>query len=531
MSLVNQDQSKRLIAVHGWSGILLGLFLYVVVLTGAITVLAHEIGAWSSSGNRVHNAFDVEIHNRLIELAKSVKPEYLEEAVIYPTANQSLIVFFHTHAQNPQGKMDDLGVQFVLDPSNLAIIERHEGFASQIPVANDSALEHFITDLHINMHAPDPWGLFLTGILGFVMLIAAVSGLILHKHLLKDLFIAPRYSSALLNKKDRHVLAGSWSLPFSFVLAFTGAFFSFAGAIGLPVVAMVSFGGDQGKMFETLVGTPQITDERPAELANIDQILINAHQQAGATPALVIVNHWGRADAEVTVYNEPEHKSVMISRHLYDGVTGDHKRIMPSLGQQASLGNELFNWMHPLHFGTFAGLMSKITWVALGLATCYVTLTGLQLWVQRREQEPLWQMLSRFIPAFGYGTPLALVGSAFGYFIAPPQASASAWTAWGFVITAVVAIVCAFTVRRREQLTLVYKINLGSGLVLLPIMRMLWGGAVWTDLLASGNTLVISMDLLFLVSGLATLVQTFYSTKKAIPGGLKLEGKYEVASK
>ncbi|MEM7741813.1 MAG: PepSY domain-containing protein, partial [Pseudomonadota bacterium] len=66
MSLANKAQSKRLLAVHGWSAVVLGLFLYVVVLTGSIAVLSNEIGLWSGGGNGQHHVFDHPLHDRLV---------------------------------------------------------------------------------------------------------------------------------------------------------------------------------------------------------------------------------------------------------------------------------------------------------------------------------------------------------------------------------------------------------------------------------------------------------------------------------
>lgn len=43
-----QHDTKTLLAVHGWSGILLGLLLYVVICTGVAAVFAEEISDWSS---------------------------------------------------------------------------------------------------------------------------------------------------------------------------------------------------------------------------------------------------------------------------------------------------------------------------------------------------------------------------------------------------------------------------------------------------------------------------------------------------
>src|SRR3546814_15647357 len=76
------------------------------------------------------------------------------------------------------------------------------------------------------------------------MLVAAISGLLIHRHLFKDIFTLRRNANPVLFDRDRHSVAGTWSLPFAFILAFTGRFFSFFGTIGVPIVAMAAFGGD-----------------------------------------------------------------------------------------------------------------------------------------------------------------------------------------------------------------------------------------------------------------------------------------------
>src|SRR3546814_5410402 len=53
---------------------------------------------------------------------------------------------------------------------------------------NDDALSSFLVDTHVRLHVPNPWGLLLTGILGLAMLVAAISGLLIHRHLFKDIF-------------------------------------------------------------------------------------------------------------------------------------------------------------------------------------------------------------------------------------------------------------------------------------------------------------------------------------------------------
>ncbi|MEL7027787.1 MAG: PepSY-associated TM helix domain-containing protein, partial [Pseudomonadota bacterium] len=254
MSVLAQSQSKRLLAIHGWSGVVLGALLYVVILTGAVAVFAHEIGQWSASGARAADPLDRPIDAKLRSLANDIDPKYRDDVVVFANSGGAIVAFFHTHAENPSGQADSLGVRFHIDPVSMEVLERHEGFGSELPRDQEGALEDFITRLHITLHLPSPWGLWATGVLGFAMMMAAVSGVLLHKHLLKDLFVAPRFSSLLLHRRDRHILAGSWGLPFGFLLAFTGTFFSFVGTIGLPVLAVVAFGGDQEQMIETVLG-------------------------------------------------------------------------------------------------------------------------------------------------------------------------------------------------------------------------------------------------------------------------------------
>ena len=48
MIKLQQHDTKTLLAIHGWSGILLGLLLYAVICTGVAAVFASEINNWAS---------------------------------------------------------------------------------------------------------------------------------------------------------------------------------------------------------------------------------------------------------------------------------------------------------------------------------------------------------------------------------------------------------------------------------------------------------------------------------------------------
>ncbi len=502
MITLSQDRIKRLVAIHGWSGAVLGLLLYVVLLTGAVAVFAFEIGTWSASGKKSQTPFAQPFDGTLRTLAAQVPADYHEDIGVFANSAGHIVAFLHSHQTNAAGDPDEKGVLFELHPLTHDVLARRQGFQSEVFGADPwGALDEFLVDLHVNLHLPDPWGLYATGVLGLLMLASAISGILIHRHLITDLFLSPRRSSRLLTARDRHNLAGSWALPFAVVLAFTGAFLSFALALGLPTMGKVAFGGDQMAFFDRLVGAREAGDPTPMPLADLDAMLATSAEAAGTMPTGFSVHHWGRADATVTIFHLPAEGDLTAAQQVFEGATGAYLGPKPALGTRPSIGSAAFDLIPPLHFGTFAGLLSRGVWFALGLAACYVTLTGLRLWLRRRAADPPWRRLARAVPVVGYGLPIAMAGSGIGFFLGLPAERTLSWTPAGFLIAAAIAIAAGLAVRDGRTLARAYRLALGVAFVALPLLRMAVGGTGWGQLAADGNLPVIAFDLCLAVAG------------------------------
>ncbi len=504
---LSQVRTKRLVAIHGWSGVILGLLLYVVILTGAVAVFSFEIGSWSASGTKSAEPFARPFDETLRRLAESVPATYHDDISVFPNSAGHIVAFLHTHTTNAEGDPDEKGVLFEVHPKTHAILAQREGFASEIfGVDPWSALDEFLVELHVNLHLPDPWGLYATGILGLLMLASAISGILIHRHLIQDLFVAPRLSSRLLNARDRHNLAGTWSLPFAFVLAFTGAYLSFALSLGLPTIGAVAFGGDQVALIERLIGVREAEDPTTAPLANIDGMLAASAEAGGTAPRGFIVRHWGRADATVTVSHLPAEGDLTAAQQLFDGPSGRHLGPKPGIGTKPSAGSTILGLIFPLHFGNFAGVLSRTVWFALGLVSCYVTLTGLRLWMARRDEHPVWRRLARAVAVVGYGLPIAIAGSGIGFFLSLPAEQTLFWTPAAFSIASAVAIGVGLVVHKDRTLARIYRLMLGIAFIALPLLRMGLGGFGWGHLMESGNGKVVAFDLVLLIAGAGFLV-------------------------
>ncbi len=501
---LSQDRTKRLLAIHGWSAVSLGLLLYAVILTGVASVFSKEIADWSSPlPAHVKNPFSAGTDRMLRDFAATVDPQYYEEAFFFPRAGNRLFAFFHRHERDDSGKLRDRGVAAEFDPHTGAVIERREGTRKEIAETDTAnALAEFLIDLHVRLHLPNPWGLLLTGLLGLAMLVAAVTGFIIHRHLLRELFTLRRRGDRLLTARDTHVIAGTWNLPFAFVLAFTGSFFSFGSAFGIPAMAMVAFGGDQDAMIEAVIGNSTAEDATPATVADLDAIIADVRQRSGAEPSFVSVENWGRADALITFSMNYREGQLLGPNYVYSGATGEFRYAKPGLGLAPSTGSVLFELMSPLHFGNFAGVVSKAIWFALGFAGAYVTITGLLLWTLRRQDQLGWSRLTRATHWVGYGLPLALIASAYAYFPARTfDANVQAAMMNTFLLCAVIAGLTAAWLHNPGTIKHALLGATGVGLVGLPLLRILCGGPGWGAALDAGLPTVVAVDATLALGG------------------------------
>jgi uncharacterized iron-regulated membrane protein len=513
---LSPQRAQTMRAIHGWTGVGLGLLLYLVVVTGATSVFSKEIGNWANPwlGN-APPALSPGTNRSVQTAAASVDPSFHEAVSVQPIAGDRLWAFFHRHEVAEDGFVYARGIGVEFDRHDGSILARYEGSEDAISrLHQTSALPDFLTDLHVSLHLPFPWGMLLTGTLGLSLLVLTVSGLFFHRTFLKDLFTIRRQLPKVL-ARDRHAVAGSWILPFAVLLAFTGTYLSFFVPLGMPVLANVGYGGDQTKLLEAFEQTAVAADASPARMHDLDAVLGDVRRRSGTSPLWMEVHNWGRADATVTIGAAARADALREAKYVYRGESGAFLFQKPGLGTAPSLGGAISDLIGPLHFGNFASIASKIVWFALGSCCAYVTLSGLLLWTQRRQQEPLWHRIGLVAIWVGYGLPAALVSVALAYFLSRAiDVAAYDWMLGGLLLAvALAALVTALTRDPRRWLLRAT----GAMLLMLPLARWLSGGPSWVALADAGLAMVLVTDIAIVIGGVLALRASVRTIPAVLP--------------
>ena len=281
---------------------------------------------------------------------------------------------------------------------------------------------------------------------------------------------------------------------------------------------MAAFGGDQVAFSEAVFGNPGKANPAARPMGNLDRIASDAIRRTGENPTFVTIEKYGRADASVTTFHPAGKGGLAPVTLAYSGATADFERVKPLIGKTPSFGGTAAGIMGPLHFGNFAGMLSKVVWFGLGFAMCYVTFTGLRLWlVRRRERQRSLDWLERAVTVVCFGLPLGLAVSAVGFLVAMPLGTATYWTPAAFLIASAAAIVAGFVARSNQQLDRLLQGATGATLLLLPVVRLANGGPGWVDALGVGQPIIVAIDIAVAAAGAWMLVGLVRSPTRRAP--------------
>ena len=450
--------------VHTWFGLVLGFVLMVAFFFGSLSVFDREIDRWAVPATRFEPQPMPSYDNLLADVYTRLKPDPVDMAATakrvigeLPAADTMPLVslFAYTTHRDP---VLLIGGEFGIpnQPKDPADDHLHvHGRATVDPRTGeflpDDALKigsDWFYPLHYSLHLNWMYlGTYVVGLAGLVMLVALITGVIMHRKVFREFFTFRPNKRIQRSALDLHNMTGVVALPFHFFFAFTGVLI-FAGFYYFPVSqTLLKPLHDQHEVLEAAhTGLPHDEAGIPAPLASVDAMVAEARRiwaerdMAGEVGFLTI-EHLGDANGYVSIYRAGSDRVALVGEGIhFRASTGELLREDPPSPPVEAVARFLTG-LHLQHFEHWA---LRWLYVLGGLLGCVCIATGFVFFVEKRKQDHARRGLQgcRVVDALAVAGVTGMVLAAVAMLVANrilPEAvvgkgeweKAVFWCAWG----------------------------------------------------------------------------------------------------
>lgn len=351
--------------VHKWSSLICTIFMLLLCLTGLPLIFSHEIG--HLLGNEVEPP-ELPVGTQFASMDKIVA----SAQSVYPN---DVVQYVYREPDDPNfwyvslGKtaQDEDNIKYLMVDSRTAEILDEPKF--------DEGFMYVMLKLHVDLFAGFPGMLFL-GLMGFLLLIAVVSGVVLYAPFMRKIAFGEirKNRTTKLKRLDTHNFLGVVTLVWVFVVGFTGVINAWS-----DLVVKYWQADQMSQMVAPYKNLPP-----PTHFASL---------QAGVDIAEMVEPNLNLAFIAFpgTSFSSPHHYGIFmngntpLTARLYKPVLIDAQTAELTDSRDVPWYMAALLISQPLHFGDYGGMTLKIIWAILDILTIVVLWTGLMLWWKKRN--------------------------------------------------------------------------------------------------------------------------------------------------
>ncbi|MDQ8193479.1 PepSY-associated TM helix domain-containing protein [Coraliomargarita sp. SDUM461004] len=368
--------TKRLLSLHRWTGLITGINILILSITGAYLVVAEDIDAWreaipqnESIEESPLTALNVESYTNSLNIAYRTLLEHYPEARL-----QRVRMAQQDSIQHEFGLLqtDELGTEHF----ERYYVEASSGQLIDDTHMHDHSFTHWVLELHANLFL-GIFGILFLAIIGSLFLISCISGLLVYfpytfKLELGRVRWEKRWPIIL---GDWHKLLGLSSLVFNILIALSGV----ALTIGFLLSQMWVLQTLQERTSQQSLEIPLSQTRSLTKPGNIYQAFSKEFEHAsietlyypggpqGENHYLILANASGLFTEFIPlVITSPIHSPQELSQ------------------LQLPLWIQAVAISAPIHFGNFGGWPIKILYVLLGLSSGLLSCSGALLYARKR---------------------------------------------------------------------------------------------------------------------------------------------------
>ena len=356
--------------LHSWVGLKLAILTCFILITGTLAVLSHELDWLTNSAMRVDPAT---VKTQQVDwltiyrttqrlypdasvnwINKPIDPWFAAEVVLLRGEEQRQRLFFHPQTGEFQGE----GRWF--------------------------NWQRFFRMSHRHLMMPTIIGISLVCIAGLLLFVSAISGIVMYPGWWKQFFRLPRTSHRKLFWGDTHRLLAVWSLWLLLVVCITGLWYLielWGGRANLPANAKPV--------------SEQALEQRVLPEANVLEQMLQQSKKLRPEMEIKGIRFPVRAGQPVVIEGQAGHVLVRqrANNMVFDPVDGHFlsRRSADTLNAHGRISEAA----DPLHFGTFAGMPSKVVYFVFGVLLSTLAVTGTYLYGLRLVRDRRGQVASQ----------------------------------------------------------------------------------------------------------------------------------------
>lgn len=352
--VVSASVVRRATSAHGLLGVAISAVLYIVCLSGTVSVFKDEL-------------------------------EFLEQRTEIPRVI-SLGGDALMHASNDALERDQLTTHLLIYPptsqQQLAVVST-DTLSYYVDQRGDHAVDKlhpwssFLIDLHYYLHLPKSFGMLVVAVFGVLLFGMSLTGVLAHPNIFKDAFSLRRGKSPRLLQTDIHNRLGVWTLPFHLSNSLTGAMIGLA-SVSVLAIASLNYDGDTAAVYAPVFGGEPAVDNRSAPLARIDLAMNHLNEEYPFVRPVLILLHDPLTEGQyLQVFAEHPDRLIFAEKYNYDG-DGNFLGTVGSADGQ--LGQQVADSVYKVHFGSFGGLPVKIAYAFFGVCLLLIIHAGMRVY-------------------------------------------------------------------------------------------------------------------------------------------------------
>lgn len=393
--------------LHTWAGLLVGWVLFFIFLTGTVGYFDTEIDSWMQPERPLVQ------RNMTATAAVDVGRKYLESKapdaarwfISVPSYRFPELRLFWQLPPGEDGKRDRTGRAW-LDPETGAPLKYRDTGGGQL-----------LYRMHWRLHyMPVRTAEWIVGVCTMFMLIAIVTGVIIHKRIFRDFFTL-RFAKGQRSWLDAHNVLSVLALPFHLMITYSGLIF--IGYLYMAPVITASYGTGEDAQ-ETFSGEFLRRTERTspsgitAHLLPLGPMVREAERRWGEkTVRYLDIRHPGDKSAFVRIGHEWASPVRRPPTLMFDGANGDLLRASDGIFSTPLAVRDVLLGVHE---GLFAGPVLRWFYFLSGVVGTAMIGAGMILWTVKRRAKAGDAFGFKLVERLNVGTLAGLPVAVAAYF-------------------------------------------------------------------------------------------------------------------